>query len=285
MHFVNISAYKFVTLTPEQTIDMRFKFKEKALALHMKGTILLSLEGVNMFLAGTRENMDAMKAYVTSFAEFEDLWFRESFSDHQPFNRMLVRLKKEIISMGCAEIEPEKHTAPHLEPKEFKQWYDEGKDMVVLDTRNDYEIRLGTFEKAVDLNIDHFRQFPEAIARLPESFKKKPVVTFCTGGVRCEKAAELMERAGFENVYQLNGGIINYFDEVGGEHYDGDCFVFDKRVALNSKLEETDSVQCYMCREPLTMEQLDACRGECPYCHQSGGLPNVDDSQAATDAL
>lgn len=280
MHFVNISAYKFVTLSPEYTIDLRFKFKEKALSLHLKGTILLSNEGINMFLSGTRDNMDAMKQYIGNIPEFEDIWYKESFSDHQPFNRMLVRLKKEIISMGCPDIEPEKHTAPHLEPETFKEWYENGTDMVVLDTRNDYEIRLGTFDDAVDLNIDHFRKFPEAIARLPESFKKKPVVTFCTGGVRCEKAAELMERAGFEQVYQLNGGIINYFEKCGGEHWKGDCFVFDKRVALNPKLEETDSVQCYMCRKPLTIEQLQECGGECPYCHQSGGLPNVDSNIA-----
>lgn len=276
MQFVNISAYKFIELSPEYTIDLRFKFKEKAMELDLKGTILLSNEGINMFLSGTRDNMDAMKAYIGGFPEFADVWYKESFSDHQPFNRMLVRLKKEIISMGCPDIEPEKHTAPHLEPEELHKWYDEGKDMVILDTRNDYEIRLGTFDNAVDLNIDHFRQFPEAIARLPESFKKKPVVTFCTGGVRCEKAAELMERAGFEEVYQLNGGIINYFEKCGGDNWQGDCFVFDKRVALNPKLEETDSVQCYMCREPLTMQQLDECGGECPYCHQRGGLPDVD---------
>ncbi|MDF1797398.1 MAG: rhodanese-like domain-containing protein [Coxiellaceae bacterium] len=282
MRFVNISAYKFVTLSPEYTIDLRFKFKQKADELFLKGTILLSNEGVNMFLSGTPDNMDTMKAFVTSFAEFEDLWFRDSYSDHQPFNRMLVRLKKEIISMGCDEIQPEKQTAPHLEPEQFKQWYDDGKDMLVLDTRNDYEIRLGTFEDAVDLDIDHFRKFPEAIKNLPEAFKKKPIVTFCTGGVRCEKAADLMQRAGFEEVYQLNGGIINYFEKCGGDHYDGDCFVFDKRVALNAKLEETDNVQCYSCREPLTMEQLDTCGGECPYCHQRGGLPNVDSNIADT---
>lgn len=276
MQYVNISAYKFMTLDPEFTIDLRFKLKEKAEALSLKGTILLSNEGANMFLSGTRDNMDEMKAFIGSFEGFEDIWYKESFSDNQPFNRMLVRIKKEIISMGCSEIEPEKHTVTHLDPELFKQWYDDGKDMVVLDTRNDYEIRLGTFENAVDLEIDHFRQFPEAIARLPESFKKKPVITFCTGGVRCEKAGELMERAGFEEVYQLNGGIINYFEKCGGDHYEGDCFVFDKRVALNSQLEETDSVQCYSCREPLTAEQLDQCGGECPYCHQRGGLPNVD---------
>jgi predicted sulfurtransferase len=195
-----------------------------------------------------------------------------------------VRLKKEIISMGCPEIEPEKQTAPHLEPVDFKQWYDEGKDMIVLDTRNDYEIRLGTFEAAMDLGIDHFRQFPEAIKKLPESFKKKPVVTFCTGGIRCEKAAELMKREGFEQVYQLNGGIINYFEQCGGDHYEGECFVFDKRVALDPALQETQAVQCYKCREPLTIDQLQECGSECPYCHQSGGLPKME-SNHATDTL
>ena len=121
----------------------------------------------------------------------------------------------------------------------------------MLDTRNDYEVRIGAFDNAVDLGIKHFRDFPAALAKLPESAKKKPVVTYCTGGIRCEKAAELMSQEGFEQVYQLDGGIINYFEKCAGDHYHGECFVFDQRVALDPELKETKTVQCYACEIQL----------------------------------
>lgn len=280
MKIVNVSAYRFVNLAPEETIAMRFDLKEKAVALGLKGTILLSTEGINLFLAAEREPLEHFKRHLESYPVFEGLWYKESLSEEQPFNRLLVRLKKEIISMGRQEVKPLKHTAPHLKPEEFKGWYEREKDMIVLDTRNDYEIRLGTFQQAMDLGLDHFRQFPEAIKKLPESFKKKPVVTFCTGGIRCEKAAELLLQEGFEEVYQLEGGIIHYFERCGGAYYEGECFVFDKRVALDAELRETQAVQCYKCREPLTEDQLQAGGGECPYCHQRGGLPDAHASAA-----
>ncbi len=263
--FVNIAAYKFVALEPSALPSLRAEMKERALACDLKGTILLSHEGINLFLAGTPENIESYQAFLAAKPAFSGLVYKESLSDTQPFSRMLVRLKKEIISMGHAHVQPEKHTAPHLSPEKLKEWYEQGHEMIVLDTRNDYEIELGTFKGAVDLKIDSFRDFPEAISSLPESAKDKPVVTFCTGGIRCEKAAEYMLQKGYKEVYQLDGGILNYFEKCGGAHYDGECFVFDKRVAVNSKLEETQTKQCYSCRAPIALIAQSAAT-VCPQC-------------------
>lgn len=269
MQFINTSAYKFVTLPEAQFTVLREQLKEKADALALKGTILLSAEGINSFLSGTREAIDEYKDFLDSYDVFEGMHYKESESDHQPFSRMLVRLKKEIISMGKPEIEPEKKKAPYIKPEEFKRWYESKKDMIVLDTRNDYEVEIGTFHDALDLNIETFRDFPNAVTMLPDDVKKKPVVTFCTGGIRCEKAAQYMFDHGFEEVYQLDGGILNYFEQCGGDYWDGECFVFDKRVAVDPKLQETTTKQCYSCRGVLTPEMQDK---PCPECGGEGHL-------------
>lgn len=261
---VNISGYKFVTIASEKLPQLRIDLKEKAVECGLKGTILLGTEGINSFLAGSREQIDAFVQYLRTFSEFADIWYKESLTDYQPFNRMLVRIKKEIIPMGRDSVVPHEKTAPYISPETLKQWYEEKRDMVVLDTRNVYEIELGTFENAMDLHIAHFREFSDAIDMLPESMKEKPVVTFCTGGIRCEKAAELMSQKGFKNVYQLNGGILNYFEKCGGDFYNGECFVFDQRVAVNSALQETDAKQCFDCRTPLQAHEVKD--GKCPHC-------------------
>lgn len=253
---VNISAYKFVELEASALPQYREEMLNEANRLALKGTILLSTEGINVFLSAPRAVIDEFIAFLESYEQFSGLPYKDSYSDYQPFRRMLVRIKKEIISMGCEGIKPAQKTAPHLSARDFKRWYDENKDMVVLDTRNDYEVRLGTFKSALDLNIRTFRAFPEAVKTMPEELKKKPVVTFCTGGIRCEKAAEFMLNQGFEHVYQLEGGILKYFEECGGEHYAGECFVFDQRVSLDSNLDETDVIQCFTCRMPLTVDQV-----------------------------
>lgn len=269
--FVNISAYKFVDLN--NLADRKAKLLPLCQELELRGTILLSLEGINMFVAGTRENIDIFLETVRQEPEYQDLPIKESLSDHQPFSRMLVRLKKEIISMGVDAIRPKNKTSPKLTAKELKQWLDDGKDLTLYDVRNDYEIEVGTFTDAVPAGIDHFRAFPEATQRLPEDAKKKPLVMFCTGGIRCEKAGPLMEEQGFEQVYQLDGGILKYFEECGGDHYQGDCFVFDKRVAVDPNLQETEFEQCYACQAVLTAEQqqseLYLPPHSCPLCFRT----------------
>ncbi len=254
--FINTSGYRFVTIPPEELPGLKAQLAEEAQRCGLKGTILLSEEGINSFLSGTRAEIDAYQAFLNSISYFAKMWHKESESDHQPFTRMLVRLKKEIIAMGRTEIVPEKKTAPYIQPNELKAWFQSGKKMRVLDTRNDYEVALGTFQDAIDLNIETFRDFPDALALLPESEKELPVVTFCTGGIRCEKAAQHMLNQGFKEVYQLEGGILNYFEQCGGDHYEGECFVFDKRVAVNSALEETTTQQCYACRGVLLPTQV-----------------------------
>jgi len=268
LEFVNIASYRFVTLQDRQLPEIREALKAQACAYELKGTILLSSEGINLFVAGTRDHIDQYKAYLDSWSSFRNLCYKESFSDYQPFTRMLVRIKKEIIAMGHDEIEPEKKTATHLDPKTLKRWYEVGKEFVILDARNDYEVRIGAFDNAVDLDIHHFRDFPEAVEQLPEAQKEIPVVTYCTGGIRCEKAAMHMLNKGFKEVYQLEGGILNYFEECGGDNYHGECFVFDKRVAVDAALKETSAKQCYACREPLLVdEQSDD--ETCPHCHKN----------------
>ena len=268
MDIVNVSAYKFLNLSDLPTIKQQLL--EKALELQLRGTILLSPEGINCFFAGTEENAIAYQYFISHTLGFGELPYKLSPSTHQPFRRMLVRIKKEIIAMGVPSIRPYEYTSKRISPQELKQWYDEGRDFILLDTRNDYEIRLGTFENAMHLNIETFRQFPEAIENLDDSFKERVFVTTCTGGIRCEKAAPYMESIGFKHVYQLDGGMLRYLELCGGAHWEGECFVFDHRVALAPDLTETTTTQCYACREPLTPEEqkspLYQVGESCPYC-------------------
>lgn len=265
---VNIAAYKFVPL--EDLESRREHLKTYCNDLKLRGTILLSPEGINCFLAGSRESIDEFLRELRSEECFSDLEVKESFSDRQPFNRMLVRLKKEIIAFGIEDASPLKRTSPKLSPAELKQWLDEGRPVTLLDTRNDYEVKLGTFENAVDLDLDHFRNFPQAIEKLPPETKEQPMVMFCTGGIRCEKAGPFMEQMGYKNVFQLEGGILKYFEEIGGAHWNGECFVFDQRVGLDPNLQETETTQCFACQMPLTAKEQESEKyvpgQSCPHC-------------------
>jgi predicted sulfurtransferase len=265
---VNIAGYRFVAL-PDRD-ELRQPFRDICETLGLAGTILLSHEGINFFLAGSRESIDSYLDFLAQDQRLADILLKVSYSESQPFRRMLVRLKNEIISLGMPEISPADFTGEEITPQHLKAKLDADEDVVVLDTRNDYEIRIGTFDNAVDLNISSFRDFPNAIKNLPEEMKEKEIVMFCTGGIRCEKASAVMLNAGFANVKQLKGGVLGYFEECGGAHWDGDCFVFDRRVALNPQLEETDHELCFACREPLGQEELnseDYVIGQsCPHC-------------------
>jgi UPF0176 protein len=250
--FINLSGYKFTPL--ENLPELRQRLLDLAHARSLKGTILLSSEGINLFVAGLRADVDTLIAELRLLPGLEDLTPKESKSAGQPFNRMLVKIKKEIIAFGVEGIDPARQPAAKLPPRTLKQWLDEGREITLLDTRNDYEVRMGTFRGAVPAGIDNFRDFPNAVRRLQPELKDKPIVMFCTGGIRCEKAGPFMAREGF-NVFQLDGGILKYFEECGGAHYDGECFVFDKRVGVDAELKETDSVLCFACQMPLTAEE------------------------------
>ncbi len=272
--FINLSVYKFTPLG--NLPELRQWLLSLAQARSLRGTILLSVEGINLFVAGGRADVDALMAELRAVPGLEDLAPKESESAEQPFNRMLVKIKREIIAFGVEGIDPANRPAPRLPPRTLKQWLDEGRAITLLDTRNDYEIRLGTFRGAVPAGIENFRDFPAAVGRLPPQPKDRPIVLFCTGGIRCEKAGAYMEREGF-NVFQLDGGILKYFEECGGAHYDGECFVFDRRVGVDPALQETDSVMCFVCQMPLTAgEQRHPHYVEgvsCSHCFGGSGVP------------
>jgi UPF0176 protein len=266
--YINISVYKFTPLGDLPALKERLLTLSKAGGL--RGTILLSPEGINLFVAGTREQVDALLAELHAIPGLADLAPKESVSDEQPFNRMLVKIKKEIIAFGVPGIDPARHPTRKLPAKTLKQWLDEGRPVTLLDTRNDYEVRMGTFHGARPAGIDNFRDFPEAVKRLPAELKEHPIVMFCTGGIRCEKAGPFLEQSGFQNVHQLDGGILKYFEECGGAHYDGECFVFDRRVGVDPALRETNSVMCFNCQMPLTEAEQQDPRYvpdvTCPHC-------------------
>lgn len=264
----NLAAYRFVKLAGLKEL------REELLGLckdaGLKGTILLSVEGVNLFIAGAAEGISKLMERLRAIPGLEDFEGKISESEDQPFRRMLVRIKKEIISFGVEGVEPGRKTSPKLTAKELKKWLDEGRKITLLDTRNDYEVKLGTFKGAVIPEIRSFREFPKAVREMPEEMKDETVVMFCTGGIRCEKAGPFMEMEGFKNIYQLDGGILKYFEECGGEHYDGECFVFDQRVGVDPGLQETDTAVCYACQAPLDAQDQEDVRYvesfTCPHC-------------------
>ncbi len=268
---LNVAAYQFARL--DDLPALRRELKELCVRINLKGTILLSEEGINLFIAGERDDIEALLGYLRRLPGLAGLEVKESWTDQQPFRRMLVKIKREIIAFGIDTVQPAVHTSPKLPAATLRQWLAEGKPVTLLDTRNDYEIRLGTFRNAIDLDIRHFRHFPEAAARLPEETKQQPVVMFCTGGIRCEKAGPYMEQLGFREIYQLDGGILKYFEECGGEHYDGACFVFDQRVAVGPDLMPTGTATCFACQATLSEEEMQSPRyrvGEsCPHCYQT----------------
>lgn len=266
--FINVSAYKFSPL--ENLPPLRERLLQITRHQSLRGTILLSPEGINFFVAGLRTQVDALLAELRTVPGLEELKLKESESDEQPFNRMLVKIKKEIIAFGIEGIDPARRPTAKLSARTLKAWLDEGRPVTLLDTRNHYEVRMGTFRGAVPAGIGHFRDFPEAVRRLPAELKAQPIVMFCTGGIRCEKAGPFMEREGFQNVFQLDGGILNYFEQCGGAHYDGECFVFDRRVGVDATLRETDSVLCFNCQTPLTAAEQRHSHyvpnQSCPHC-------------------
>jgi len=265
---VNIAGYKFEPL--ENPIDLVRMYQQKCDELKLKGTMLISKTGINFSLAGTKEATDAIISFLEEDDRFLNIPLKVTYSETQPFRRMKVRLKKEIISLGRKDINPRELTGERISPQDLKNLLDNKEDVLVLDTRNEYETRVGKFENAIDLNLDTFRDFPKAIESLPEEYKDKQIVMYCTGGIRCEKASAVMMKAGFADVKQLEGGVLDYFKETGGAYWEGDCFVFDERVALDTELNETDYIYCYICREPLSAEEKDSpdfkINEYCPYC-------------------
>jgi UPF0176 protein len=237
---LNVSAYRFVPLP--DAADLRGPLLARAVALGLKGTILLAEEGINLFLAGSPDAVRAFLAELRSDPRLADLQAKESWSESVPFKRMLVKKKREIIRMNHPAIRPVAGRAPAIEARTLARWLDQGHDdagqpVVLLDTRNAFEVAQGTFEGALDWQLAKFSEFPEALREHAGELRDATVVSFCTGGIRCEKAALVMQEAGLANVWQLEGGILKYFEEVGGKHFRGECFVFDERELLDPELK------------------------------------------------
>ena len=258
---INIAAYRFVSFDADEAA--RLRFLEICTRLALKGTVLLSPEGINLFLAGTRAAIDEFLSWLKADHRFAQIEVKESGSLTQPFKRMLVKCKPELITMKHPLIKPELGRAPAVAPTTLKRWLDAGVDdagrpVVMLDTRNGFEVDVGTFDNTVDYRIAKFSEFPEVVEQHRAEFAGKTVVTFCTGGIRCEKAAIHMQNVGLKHVYQLDGGILKYFEDVGGTHYRGDCFVFDHRSAVDPHLAPIPDGICGGCGAPVTSrEQLE----------------------------
>ena len=236
---LNISTYLFVSLT--DTAALRESIRSQANARQLKGTVLLAEEGINLFLAGPEDDVRGFLAWLQTDARFKPLQPKESYTASVPFKKLLVKVKPEIIRMNHPTIKPAAARAPAVDAKTLARWLRTGKDdagqaVVMLDTRNAFEVDHGRFNNAVHWKLSKFSDFPEAAIAHSAELQGKTVVSYCTGGIRCEKAALFMAQAGMQNVLQLDGGILKYFEEAGSEHFEGDCFVFDEREALKGDL-------------------------------------------------
>ncbi|MGB3274876.1 MAG: sulfurtransferase [Castellaniella sp.] len=235
----NIAAYLFVSL--DDLPDLRERILARILALDLKGTVLLAPEGINLFLAGGRGGIEAFLDWLRADARFASLQAKYSYSETVPFKRVRVKLKREIIRMNHPAIRPEAGRAPAVDASRLARWLaqgrdDEGREVVMLDTRNGFEVDAGTFTQAIDWRLTKFSEFPAAVQAHRAELAGKTVVSFCTGGIRCEKAAIFMAEEGIDHVYQLEGGILKYFEETGGPGFEGRCFVFDERETLGADL-------------------------------------------------
>lgn len=235
---LNVATYRFFNLeNPEALAQI---LRQHLKSLDLKGTVLLAHEGINLFLAGASEAIATFREILRQPEmplALHDLDYKESWSETVPFKRLKVKVKPEIVTFRQPCLSPAEHRAPSVSPEMLKTWLDAGEDVILLDTRNTFEFKHGAFEGSVHLGNDDFCMFAPAVKALPEEWKRKRVVTFCTGGIRCEKAAPFMQQEGFEDVYQLEGGILRYFEQVGRDHYEGECFVFDERRTVDEELK------------------------------------------------
>ena len=270
MSVVVAALYQFVRL--DDFHELREPLLDQCRRLGIKGTLLLAKEGINGTVAGDRQSIDAMLKYLKNDSRLADLEHKESYFDELPFYRMKVKVKKEIVTLGVDGIDPNDTVGHYVEAKDWNDLIaDPG--VTLIDTRNHYEYELGTFKGAIDPGTESFRQFPDYVKEHMDPGKQKKVAMFCTGGIRCEKSTAYMLKQGFEEVYHLKGGILKYLEEVPEEHslWQGDCYVFDNRVAVNHQLEQGDYSMCHGCRLPLSAEdrasehyQEGVC---CPRCY------------------
>ncbi|WP_438971873.1 oxygen-dependent tRNA uridine(34) hydroxylase TrhO [Methylophaga sp.] len=247
------ALYKFVSLDDYQALKQ--PLLDFMLEREIRGTLLLAKEGINGTIAGTRSTIDALLDYLQQDERLNPISHKESFTNTPPFMRTRVKLKKEIVTMGIEGIDPKQVVGTYVKPKQWNQLISEP-DVLLIDTRNDYEVQVGTFKNAVNPGTESFREFPKYVKEKLDPQKHKKVAMFCTGGIRCEKSTAFLKEQGFDEVYHLEGGILKYLEEVPEDEtlWEGDCFVFDDRVTVNHQLEKGDYDQCHACRLPITDE-------------------------------
>jgi UPF0176 protein len=267
--FVVAALYKFADLPDCEQIQ---KNLSSLCNRHgIKGTLILANEGINGTVAGTRIAVDALKDFLHTDKRFHGVEYKESFAPKNPFYRMKVRLKKEIVTLGVPGINPAKKAGTYVEPEEWNAIIQDP-DVVLIDTRNDYEVAIGTFKGAIDPKTTCFTEFPKYVRENLDPKKNKKVAMVCTGGIRCEKASAFMLKEGFETVYHLKGGILKYLENISEESslWQGDCFVFDQRVAVKHGLQLGDHTLCHGCRQPLSREERASEKFQlgvsCPHC-------------------
>ena len=271
MNNITVCAlYKFVRLENfEEVKPPLLKVMEEN---EVKGTLLLALEGINGTIAGPKSGIDAVLNFINSDERLAGVSFKCSYHQANPFQRTKVKLKKEIVTMGVEGIDPTLTVGTYVKPKDWNALISDP-EVLLIDTRNDYEVEIGTFENAVNPNTETFREFPEYVAKNLDKTKHKKVAMFCTGGIRCEKSTAYLKEQGFEDVYHLEGGVLKYLEEVPEQDtmWQGECFVFDGRVAVNHSLERGQYDQCFACRYPITEEEKTSghyIQGvSCPRCH------------------
>lgn len=266
------ALYRFVRL--ENYKDLRVPLLQFCEARGLRGTLLLASEGINGTIAGTQQAISELLAYLRSDERLSDLDCKFSYNTDRPFLRMKVKLKKEIVTMGRPGIDPNQCVGRYASPEEWNSLVDDP-DCLVIDTRNDYEVEIGTFKGAINPNTTNFREFPEWVEQNLDPEKHKKVAMFCTGGIRCEKSTSLLVSMGFEDVWHLQGGILNYLEKTSTDQtrWDGECFVFDSRVSVDHQLEKGSYDQCYACRFPIDDDQkasaLYVPGVSCPRCHDA----------------
>ena len=264
-----VNFYKFVDLPDYR--ELKLKLLNECNKLDLKGTILLAEEGINVNICGQKHWTDQFVAFLKEDERFKDVEPKESLHDDIPFTRMKVRIKKEIVSIGVPEAKPSDCVGTYVEPSEWNDLISDP-EVVVIDTRNDYECHMGTFKNAINPDIKSFRQFPQYAEDNLTNHKDKKVAMFCTGGIRCEKTTALLMKQGFKHVFHLKGGILKYIEEVPEDDslWEGECFVFDKRVSVDHNLNKGTYELCFGCRGELSQEDLQSEQYEfgicCPHC-------------------
>jgi len=280
--YIIIALYKFSKVDDPK--ELQQSLKQLCSPLGIKGTLIVAKEGINGTVAGTREAIDSLLSFLKANPFFSDLEHKESIAEEMPFFRLKVRLKNEIVTLGIPTVDPTITAGAYVDPKDWNKLISDP-SIIVVDTRNDYEVKIGSFKNAIDPNTKSFREFPDFIKKHLESKKNQRIAMYCTGGIRCEKSTAYLRNLGFNDVYHLKGGILKYLETVPEDQslWQGECFVFDQRVAVKHGLEEGEHELCFGCRNPISAEDKSSPHYKegicCPQCHDTRSSEQINRAQ------